>query len=528
MSPPALPRRAWIRSSFLPTTLVTAAVAIGALGCSNSEATYSFDIKGPRQVFNDAKTVSLYQNNKMVATSGVNAGGSFSLEVGGLDPLAGSDPVIFSIRAFDAANALVAYGEAPGVEILPQDNQLSIFVQKPGTLVQVEDLPLKLKDHVAFESETVSASTSDYHVTAPVFGFGVTASGAASTGLYIYNPLLHRTDKLTDLSPARSDLAAPESPALAHGDNPLLLFGGIALPDRTLADRLDELVILRQGLATFSVGVSLKVMLPPEFLRAGGVIATAYSGTRRMVFGGRDQSGAPLASVAVIDEITGVPTNVLNHPPMIAARDGHTVTIDPSTADGAPWGRALVYGGVAAGGPGPIAEVLEVKGQTFAPLPTSAPAGATLQAHPGTGRHGHRALILPSKSAKGSLQVLIVGGYDDANVVRGDALLCVPAEMVCSDPGLRLSQPRARFAAFVVRDDLVVIGGIDAAGAPIASAEIFNASTLAPKGKIDAVARIAPTATTLGNGSTIVIGGEAADGTPQATVEIYQPYRTAE
>jgi hypothetical protein len=522
MSPAAPPWRRFVGSGFRFAPLLLLAAA-----CSSSEATYSFEIKGPRDVFTGATTVSLFQNNKMVATSPVTAGGGFSLEIGNLDPLANVDPVIFSIKAFDAANALVAYGEAPGVEITPDDSRLKIFVQKPGTIVPLEDLPLKLKDHVAFEAETVSSSTSDYHVTAPVFGFGTTTGNVLSSGVYVYNPLLLQTEKMTELTPARGGVARLESAALSHGDNPLLLFGG-AGADGVLSDRLDELVILRTGLAGFSVGAAAKVTLPAGFPRTGAVIASTNSGHRRLVFGGRDVNGTLLTSVAAIDERPGSLSFVLDHPPMAATREGHTVTVDPATTDAdKDWGRVLIYGGTAPGSAAPVAELLNPMLPAWVPVPAFAPAGATLQAHPGTGRRGHVALILPTKSAKGSQQVLIVGGYDDANVVRGDSVLCVPAEARCEDGGLRLAVPRARFAAFVVKDDLVVVGGVDIAGAPIGTAEIFSASTLAVKAPpIPTVPRIGPTATTLGNLSTIIIGGEGADGSPLAAVESYQPYRT--
>jgi hypothetical protein len=517
MSPAAPP---WRR--LIPAVLVTLAAA-----CSNPEATYSFEIKGPRDAFAGATTVSLFQNNKVVATSQVTMGGGFSLEIGNLDPLASVDPVVFSIKAFDAANLLVAYGEAPGVEILPNDNKLKIFVQKPGTIAPLDDLTVKLKDHIAFEAETVSASTTDYHVTAPVFGFGTTTGGVPSSGLFVFNPLLLQTEKMTELTPARGGVARLESPALSHGDNPLLLYGG-ASADGVLSDRLDELVILRTGLTAFSVGAAAKITLPVGFPRTGAVLASTSGGHRRLAFGGRDANGALLTSVAAIDESPGSVAFVPNHPPMASTREGHTVTVDPSTNDvDKDWGRVLIYGGTAPGSGAPVAELLNPMLPAWLPVPASAPAGATLQAHPGTGRHGHVALILPTKSAKGSMQVLMVGGYDDANVVRGDSVLCVPAEARCEDGGLRLAVPRARFAAFVVKDDLVVVGGIDVAGAPIGAAEIFSASTLAVKAPpVPTVPRIGPTATSLGNLSTIIIGGEVADGTPVATVESYQPYRT--
>jgi hypothetical protein len=526
MSPPPWRRLIELLGRPPARRTVAAALLMVAAACSSPEATYSFELKGPRDVFAGATTVSLFQNNKMVATTPVTAGGHFSLEIGNLDPVDNIDPVIFSIKAFDAANLLVAYGEAPGVEILPQDNKLKIFVQKPGTIVPLDDLEVKLKGHIAFASETVSASTTNYHVTAAVFGFGTTTGDVPSSGLFVYNPLLLQTEKLTDLTPARSGIARLESPALEHGANQLLLFGGVGT-DGVLAERLDEVIILRTGLTGFSVAAQAKISLPAGFARTGGVLGSTFADRRRLVFGGRDGNGALLTSVAAIDESPGTVTFVTNHPPMASTREGHTVTVDPSPADAkkTDWGRVLIYGGTAPGSGAPVAELLNPMLQTWVPVAASAPAGAALQAHPLTPRRGHVAVILPSKSANGSMQVLMIGGYDDAGVVRGDSVLCVPAEAFCEDGGLRLAVPRAQFAAFVVKDDLVVVGGVDAAGAPIGTAEIFNATSRAVIGTLPAVPRIGPTATTLGNLSTLIIGGEGADKAPLGTIESYQPYR---
>jgi hypothetical protein len=530
MSPAAPPWRRLIELLGRPHARPTVAAALltMAAACSSPEATYSFELKGPRNVFAGATTVSLFQNNKMVATTPVTAGGGFNLEIGNVDPIDNVEPVIFSIKAFDAANLLVAYGEAPGVEILPQDNKLKIFVQKPGTIVPLDDLEVKLKDHIAFASETVSASTTNYHVTAAVFGFGTTTGDVPSGGLFVYNPLLLQTEKLADLTPVRSGIARLETPALAHGDNQLLLFGGVGT-DGVLAEQLDEIIILRTGLTAFSVAAQAKISLPAGFARTGGVLGSTGSENRprRLVFGGRDANGALLNSVAAIDESPGTVTFVSNHPPMASTREGHTVTVDPSPSDAkkSDWGRVLIYGGTAPGSGAPVAELLNPMLPAWVPMAASAPAGATLQAHPLTARHGHVAVILPSKSAKGSMQVLMIGGYDDAGVVRGDSVLCVPAEAFCEDGGLRLAVPRARFAAFVVKDDLVVVGGVDAAGAPIGTAEVFNATSRAVIGTLPAVPRIGPTATTLGNLSTVIIGGEGADKAPLGAVESYQPYR---
>ena len=502
-------------------TLLLAALALGTGSCQGDEALYGIDIIGPKEAFVGATSVSLLLNDKVVATSAVSGEGAFSLEATGIDPV--NDPsAIFVVKAVDAQNRTVALGQTPNVEILPTPNPLRVFVQKPGTLARSSDLGVQLTSMSSWKAETQPMGTLVLAMTAPVFGLGLNAAGALTSEIYIYNPVVHRTQQLANIGLARAHSAA----TARSDDGELFVFGGLAADDMNVispSKHLDLMTVGRQTFATFLLP-DLRPLSPdkaapadPELARAGSVFAAA--GPRHIAFGGLDQARQPLASVVVVEE-SAIGVSVTSaHPPMAAARVGHTATTDLTTVSSASltevWGRILIYGGAAPGAP--VAELLNPKAQMWLPAIDFKAAGPA-----GTGRRDHQALTLPTKTDKDAAQILILGGRDDANHVRGDSVICVPAEARCGPSPLVLQIPRSSFGAFLLKDDLVVIGGIGADEMPVGTAEIYNANTLAFVKTLPAVARAVPAITTLPSLAAVILGGEAA-GLGVTAVEIYQP-----
>jgi hypothetical protein len=185
-------------------------------------------------------------------------------------------------------------------------------------------------------------------------------------------------------------------------------------------------------------------------------------------------------------------------------------------------GTVLVYGG---GAPtDPVAELLNPATETFTALNWAGMPPLPPQ-NPGSNRKYHQAVILPDKDvASGGLRILIIGGLDDMGNPRADSVECVPVTNVCKPGAITLATPRAQFAAFVLNQDLVVVGGLGPGNVPVANAEIFDARTLAPVATAPAVARSRLTATTLPNLSAVITGGVTADDVATA-IEIYQPRR---
>jgi hypothetical protein len=75
----------------------------------------------------------------------------------------------------------------------------------------------------------------------------------------------------------------------------------------------------------------------------------------------------------------------------------------------------------------------------------------------------------------------------------------------------------------MIEGELVVAGGVDAQGALIPNAEIYDASTLAFVREEPVAPRSHATATVISNRSVVLIGGQVENARPSTTVEIYQP-----
>jgi Galactose oxidase, central domain len=528
MKPPVRAARTR-RSACLPDLLPKLALLFLGATCSKTEeAVYNLEIKGPPMAFAGATTASLFVKDKEVSKTAVSGTGPFSLEVSGIDPLIDAS-AIFAVKAFDKDNNLVAYGQTPEIEILPSPTTVRVFVQRPLSLERTTDLPVKMKDHLAFRVDTdFDQRTLSTTVSAPVFGFGTTDGPLPSSVFYVYNPILHEVQRIGEVGNPRVGSAA-----FAVGTT-IYVFGGKALPGEAPLARLDLISVGRPRITDFAVINTAGVQLTDPALTRSDAVLASGGPTRRLVVGGRAPDGTPVASILAIDDsATGI--NVTDTlVAMKAPRVGHTVTMDPTAVTDLPngidesLGRVLIYGGATVPGAA-VAELFNPKKTEWMALPSPGPAGATGSIHPGTARKDHQAVILPARTEGGHLQILIIGGRDDANVVREDAILAIPGEPVMekkfATTTMKLQTARADFAAFVLKDDLVVVGGVGRDGQPVATAEVFDAKTLAPLAVLPAVPRARPTATTLNNFSAIIVGGEVG-GAPVGAVEIYQPRRT--
>jgi hypothetical protein len=135
--------------------------------------------------------------------------------------------------------------------------------------------------------------------------------------------------------------------------------------------------------------------------------------------------------------------------------------------------------------------VLRFRSDHFDTLATPGRARASVAAVPATGK------------------LAIVGGGPPGAPLR---------DIVIIDPATGVAEPHAnalttaRYAPAVAGTDryLVVAGGTDAADAPVATAEIFDATTLAPLATVAIAARAGALAFTLPNGQVLIAGGSPA------------------
>jgi len=299
----------------------------------------------------------------------------------------------------------------------------------------------------------------------------------------------------------------------------VVIFGGQMRPTgdqpfRPTA-RLDQLLIGREGLGDFFLSQN-QLKNIPEAARARTVLALAVRPI--YAFGGAGDAGQPLDTVVRIDTGSSTPMAMLATTgtmvrTMSAPRVGHTATTIVQAATNTEQAHTfvLVHGGAPPGGS--VADLFDPTSETFRAPPTGA----------GPGRRDHAALLLPGSPSR----VLVLGGAGDDDVARGDSLLFDPVTGYSPGP-INLKTPRHSFTAFIVSDDLVVVGGFGADGKPVASAEIYNVKTLSFVAEVPAVGRGRATASVLANLSAIVIGGQESADDPSLSsgaVEVYQPLR---
>ena len=217
-----------------------------------------------------------------------------------------------------------------------------------------------------------------------------------------------------------------------------------------------------------------------------------------LVTGGLDASGNPLASAEIYDPGTGTFSATLHN--MTIARASHTATLLNT-------GKVLIVGWGNA-----TAELFDPVAGNFTAT------GSMLAA-----RVAHTATLVSTG------KVLVTGGISGAppaTTVLAEAELYDPVAGTFSQTtGGSLATARQLHAASLLTDGKVIVGGgLDSTGKPLATAEVFDPTSetfTATKGPM-ATTRYLHTSTTLKDGTVLVIGGDDAAG-PLATAEVYDP-----
>jgi Galactose oxidase, central domain len=136
-------------------------------------------------------------------------------------------------------------------------------------------------------------------------------------------------------------------------------------------------------------------------------------------------------------------------------------------------------------------------------------------------RAGH---TLTQSADAQSAALFVIGGVDVSGPVA-DVEIYDPVTSSFAAYGALLATPRsAHTATRLPSGRILVAGGLDAAGAPLASAEVLDPVarrflTAEPL----TTARGAASATLLPSGRVLVAGGTGADGAPTGSVEIFDP-----
>jgi hypothetical protein len=246
--------------------------------------------------------------------------------------------------------------------------------------------------------------------------------------------------------------------------------------------------------------------VPPSPLRFGGDAVTFGDGSG-LYAGGTDQplgAGAAIVGIDRFDPLTGVFEQLGAAAPRTGARF-------------APFGgRGVIAGGREATGLAAFVELVTVDAvpgrriERFESPELAATELALEQLSDG--------------------QVAAFGGRDAAGVPIGTVVLIVPdgAALSTRRLGAELDQPRAGHTATRLSDDpgapVLIAGGVDATGAPIAGAELYKPlfESFADPISFDrpmVVPRSGHHAARLPDGSVLIVGGRDALGAPVRSVE---------
>jgi hypothetical protein len=301
---------------------------------------------------------------------------------------------------------------------------------------------------IAFAPRALSFPLSE--ISTGSLGYGIvvaggrTSAGAPATGLAVYNAYDHSLIEGLPLPSARAGVAVGSNSVGA-----VYLFGGTG-PNGTATGtlwRFDSTAGPRGGYTTVTDDMQLA--------RTGQLMVSV--GSDRFL-------------------VTGAPPLLLERGELTMRTD-----IDRLSAAGAP--LTLPSGTAAAVFAGDPMQLY--RAGVFEALPASAPSDATVAALP---------------DGRG----IVIGGLDpvpqhDALVVNGDT-----GEVAVVSNAIATARSRPSVAA--TSRHLIIAGGTDEAGAPIATAEVLDARTLAPITTLPILARSGMFAIGLPN-DQIVIGG---------------------
>lgn len=346
---------------------------------------------------------------------------------------------------------------------------------------------------VPFADDLVMHMTGRFGTSEVAYGRTCRFALRADGRVPIPHLFLSRTVKFGAIS--TKPLARVGGTAITFSDGSGLLVGGHAPDDPN--DPVEQVERFDPNTAEYE-------LLHDIASRVGAVTALLgdQADSRIVVIGGTDAvTGAAAPFVEVIDADTATDRQYSMFDDMQMTRVGMSAT---SLTDG----RVIAIGGIAPGGTEPSNEVIEVSSTSGTPVVRK------LRAILKFPRHGHTATRLDDDIGS---PVLVAGGIDEFGAPVGQAELFKPlSENVSDSFTASLIIPRHHHQAVRLPDgSVLIIGGLDAAGKPILTMELFSLDGGFQKVMPDLPDNAGVldfTATTLPDGRVLLTGGRTKDG----------------
>lgn len=448
--------------------LAAAAACVVVAGCQGGVGTISIAlVTAPGSTVLDPVThlrATLSSPLRVVDADRGPDGFDLALEV----PADGRGSVVV-LEGFDATGAVVAVGSTPPIPLAAVDADMAVYMAAPMSLGAAP---------VALDPPRTAIGTT-------LLPYGVLlAGGNAATGptadLAIYNAYTHAFDAGKDLPAERQGLAVGYSPS-----GYAYLFGGADLTGTASG------ITWRFDTQAQPDGLYIQLDDDPALARVGATAAPL--GFEQFLI-----TGAP---PAILNGLTGV-TDASELGPQLPPV---AVSVqDDSIAD------APVYTVIVGGSAGTTGVEVYTEGGI-----------ADVQATGDALRTGHGGVPTPDA------RVVVIGGETAADGLVASALRIDPFRRTVSVIPDALVTPRRDAAIATNGEVIVVAGGIDATGAILPDAEIIDLASLTPVASIAMVVpRTGAIARPLPTGQVMIVGGVDAAGNPVGTIELFTPLIT--
>ncbi len=422
-------------------------------GCAGTDGTLDISLTTApgSTVMDNVQTLAVTLTNPTELHEIARGADGFSLSLA----LGASDtPRALVIDGRDASGAVIASGASPAFPVSAINAKIVVYMASPMSIGAAPAALGPARHGLGVAPLTYGA----------IFVGGYDAAGAPSGSVELYNVYDHSLALGLSLTVPRGGIAVATTVA-----NNAYLFGGATDAAGTPSGQLQLF-----NSATAPAGAYIDFGDHPELARTGAIAARtavdqfAVSGSPALAISG--------STVVARTDVTELPANAT----ALTATDGAVTAMFV----GGPTGLVRFRGDLA-----------------------DMPAGDPAVTGAAVGAIGTRAIV--------------VAGGERAGAAIDDLVSIDP--ITAARSVLHLAIPRAH-AAIAATDRFVVIAGGDVLGTALDSVEVRDAATLAPVATLAlGAARSHASAVALANGQILIVGGTDATGAPLATIELFTP-----